>query len=84
MSPADSDQAWYEANRIKKDEGKYFDFKDYQSLLFPCYSFDYAEGFQQATKYLAYRAVGHITEKKPDGFTADVLRLDQNIMRMYP
>jgi hypothetical protein len=69
---------------MRKGEGKYFDFKDYQSLLFPCYSFEYAEGFQHATRYLAYRAQGHITERKPDGFKADVLRLDQIIMRMYP
>jgi hypothetical protein len=74
--------AWYGANRGKKEEGKYFDYKDYQSLLFPCYAFDYAEGFQQATRYLSYRAQGHITEKKPEGFTEDFLRLDANIMRM--
>lgn len=68
---------------MKSEEGRFFDFKDYQSLLFPCHSFDYAEGFQQATRYLAYRAQGHITEKKPDGFMDDFLRLDQDIMRVY-
>jgi hypothetical protein len=70
---------WYDANEHK--HGKTFYFEDYQSLLFPCHSFDHAEAFQQATKYLVYRATGHITEKKPEGFTDDHLRLDSNVIR---
>ena len=65
----------------KSSAGRYFDYQDYQSLLFPLHTFDHAEGFQQATKYLADRSTGHITERKPDGFTDDHLRLDSIVIR---
>ena len=58
-----------------------FDYQEYQSLLFPCYTFDDADRFQQITKHLVYQASRHITERKPDGFHHDHLRMDANIMR---
>ena len=72
-------KAWYDANKHK--DGNPFYFEDCQSLLFPCHSFDYAEAFQRATKYLVYNATGHITERKPEGFKGDHLRLDSNVIR---
>ena len=34
-------------------------------LLYPCYRFDHADGFAQATKILAYNSFGHIVEFNP-------------------
>lgn len=73
-------EGWYSANQSKAD-GKKFDFKDYQSLMFPCHTFEHARGFTVATEYLVYRATGHITERRPEGFTHDHLRLNQIIIR---
>ena len=70
---------WYHANQ-KKDDGNFFGYQDYQALLFPCHAFDYAEGFQRVTKYLVFHANGDITERQPDGFRQDNLRLDSNII----
>ncbi|OGM43282.1 hypothetical protein ABOM_008657 [Aspergillus bombycis] len=36
-----------------------------RKLMFPCYAFDYADGFQALTKSLVYVAIGHITEISP-------------------
>ena len=50
-----------------------------QSLLYPCYIFDHAEGFMRATRFLSYNFVGHITEYNP---TAHLdLRLPSRIIR---
>ena len=73
-------ETWFNTNKVKLD-GSFFGYGDYQSLLFPCHTFNYADGFQKATHHLAYCAGGHITEKRPDGFRHDHLRLDANIMR---
>ena len=76
-------EGWYATHGTANGnaEGKRWDFKDYQQLLFPCYTFDHAIGFATATKYLAYRATGHITERRPEGFEYEHLRLDANILR---
>ena len=60
---------------------KYLNFQDYQSLLFPCHSFDHAKAFQQATRYLVYHGTGHIMERKPEGIKDDHLRLESNIIQ---
>jgi hypothetical protein len=39
-----------------------------RQLALPCYMFDYAHGFAQVTKWMAYNIAGHITEKRPPGF----------------
>jgi hypothetical protein len=39
-----------------------------RQIALPCYVFDYALGFTAVTKWLAYEFVGHITEKRPQGF----------------
>ena len=70
-------ESWYKTHRAKA----YFEFHEYRELLFPCHTFDYPAGFKEASKYLSYNAAGHITEKRPDGFYHEHLRLDQNIMR---
>ena len=36
-----------------------------RQLLFPCYSFNYAHGFQELTKVLVYEYSEHITEQNP-------------------
>lgn len=36
-----------------------------RELLYPCYRFDHAEGFAQATKILVYNNLGHIMEFNP-------------------
>lgn len=54
---------------------------DYQQLLFPLFTFDHAHGFAAATKFLAYNGAGHITEKRPEDFRHENLRLEQRIIR---
>lgn len=49
---------WYERN-----SSKYLDYP--RQLLYPCYRFDHANGFAQATKSLAYNSLGHIVEFNP-------------------
>lgn len=39
-----------------------------REVALPCYMFDYAEGFAEVTKWLAYNNAGHIKEKRPAGF----------------
>ena len=72
-------EKWYAAQTAVTE--RTFDYKEHQQLLFPCYTFDHAPGFRNASKYLVYRATGHITERRPNGFTYDHLRLDQTIIR---
>ena len=50
-----------------------------RSLLYPCYIFDHAKGFERATHFLSYRVVGHITEYNPT--THLHLRLPSRIVR---
>lgn len=73
-------EMWFNKNKDKV-EGNFFDYQDCQALLFPCHTFDYPAGFQRTTKFLAYHAAGHITEKRPDGFYHEHLRLDANVIR---
>ena len=50
-----------------------------RSLLYPCYIFDHADGFMEATSFLCYNSVGHITEYNP---TAHLdLRLPSRVIR---
>ncbi|KAK4546193.1 hypothetical protein LTR36_002330 [Oleoguttula mirabilis] len=70
---------WYDAQQTTRERS--FDYKDHAQLLFPCYTFDHAQGFRAATKYLVYRATGHIVERRPPGFAYEHLRLDQNVLR---
>ncbi|KAM0721906.1 hypothetical protein Q7P37_002831 [Cladosporium fusiforme] len=53
----------------------------YREILYPCWVFDHAAGFADATKYLVYNFVGHITEKRPDGFFDVRFRLDQRVIQ---
>ncbi|KAF1848908.1 uncharacterized protein K460DRAFT_279288 [Cucurbitaria berberidis CBS 394.84] len=55
---------WYAANNNLDQKG--VDFA--RQLALPCYVFDHAQGFADVTKWLAYNAEGHITEKRPPGF----------------
>lgn len=66
---------WYQSY-IKEPRGD----DDHRSLLFPCHTFDHAQGWAATTKYLAYNFKGHITEKKPPGYHHDHLRLTQHII----
>ncbi|KAL9634571.1 MAG: hypothetical protein Q9164_004018 [Protoblastenia rupestris] len=36
-----------------------------RSLLFPCWRFDHAKGFMEATHFLVYNSTGHVTEYNP-------------------
>jgi hypothetical protein len=71
-------QGWWAIRRLRA-----FDFEDYQALLFPCHTFDYAPGFACVTKYLANNATGHITEKRPTGIRYDHLRLENQVIRKW-
>ncbi len=76
-------KAWFEgwhATNLAKAGGE-FNFEDCRMLLFPCHTFDHAEGFTAATKYLVYNATGHITERRPQGFKYEHLRLDSSVIR---
>jgi hypothetical protein len=46
-----------------------------RQVALPCYMFDHASGFADVTKWLAYHHEGHITEKRPDGFKFEHMRL---------
>ena len=46
-----------------------------RQVALPCYMFDHAEGFAEVTKWLAYNHEGHITEKRPEGFKWNHVRL---------
>jgi hypothetical protein len=46
-----------------------------RQVALPCYMFDHATGFAEVTKWLAYHHEGHITEKRPDGFKFEHMRL---------
>lgn len=70
---------WYAAQSERED--RRFGYLDFQALVFPCHAFDYAPGFTFATKQLVYRANGHITERRPDGFEHDHLHISSNIIR---
>lgn len=70
---------WYDVKTRNHERG--FDYKEHAMLLFPCHTFDHAQGFRAATKYMVYRATGHIVERRPVGFTREHLRLDPVILR---
>ncbi|OJJ66348.1 hypothetical protein ASPBRDRAFT_665892 [Aspergillus brasiliensis CBS 101740] len=36
-----------------------------REVMYPCFVFDYAPGFQEVTKRLVYESIGHITENNP-------------------
>ncbi|KAJ4372991.1 hypothetical protein N0V83_003282 [Neocucurbitaria cava] len=44
-------------------------------VVLPCALFDYAEGFAEVTKWLAYNSRGHIAEKRPEGFKWEHIHL---------
>lgn len=75
-------ETWFKHQKTNPETK--FDYEDYQMLLFPCHTFEYAKGFAETTKVLAYQATGHITERRPEGFNYVHLRLDQNIIRKAP
>ena len=50
-----------------------------RSLLYPCYIFDHADGFMEATSFLSYNTVGHITEYNPTNHLD--LRLPSRVIR---
>lgn len=52
-----------------------------RTLLYPCYAFDYAEGFQQLSQTLAYGSQGHISECNPTD--RHVLHLPPRVMREF-
>ncbi|KAL4879087.1 hypothetical protein BJY04DRAFT_220453 [Aspergillus karnatakaensis] len=59
---------WYRAASKGQDIRR--DCRFQRQVLFPLYAFDYALGFLQATRYLAYFSDGYITELNPAGLTA--------------
>lgn len=67
---------WYEAS-----SRTHTSIQAHQMLLLPCHSFDYAAGFATASKFLAYNAIGHITERRPDMFNHEHLHLRSLIIR---
>ncbi|GAQ04923.1 hypothetical protein ALT_2244 [Aspergillus lentulus] len=55
--------AWYK--EMRNESGKEF-FKEFApQLLFPCYAFDYAVGFQELTKFMTYNEPRHVMEANP-------------------
>jgi hypothetical protein len=57
---------WYRKNVRVEAFSEHKDFA--KKLALPCFMFDYAKGFAEVTKWLAYNNAGHITEKRPEGF----------------
>lgn len=59
---------WFGHQLEKKSAGDYQTLEECEferQLLFPCWAFDYATGFQYLTRHLAYNMGGHITESNP-------------------
>ncbi|BCR98421.1 uncharacterized protein AKAW2_40104S [Aspergillus luchuensis] len=57
-------ETWWKHESQKEDTKDYYtEFS--RKMMYPCFVFDYAHGFQSATKELVYESVGHITEKNP-------------------
>ncbi|KAL2831453.1 hypothetical protein BDW59DRAFT_182118 [Aspergillus cavernicola] len=54
---------WYDAEHKKQKHLNNCEFE--RTILFPCYYFDYATGFQEATIGLVYNSEGHISERNP-------------------
>jgi hypothetical protein len=79
----DSAKMWF-ANWYDHQKHQEFNYEDYQSLLFPCHTFNHAKGFAAATEYLVYNTDRNITEQKPLGYEHDHLRLDQRVIRKFP
>ena len=72
------DSKQYYRNWASKDDHRIVRL-DPRSLLYPCYIFDHAEGFMEATRFLSYNSVGHITEYNPT--THHNLRLPSRVIR---
>lgn len=62
---------WFDEWYNHQPHVKHFNFRDYEQLILPTAIFDHAVGFSHATKYLAYRSNGVITEVKPADFRAE-------------
>lgn len=62
------------------DNNHRFDLR--RQLLFPCYSFNYARGFQILTKNIAYEYSEHITEKNPTNIPQ--MHLPRRVIRKIP
>ncbi|KAF7162844.1 hypothetical protein CNMCM5623_007966 [Aspergillus felis] len=56
--------AWYK--EMRNASGKKTFFEEFApQLLFPCYAFNYAEGFQELTRFMTYNEPRHIMEFNP-------------------
>ena len=62
---------WYDLQNIS--------ILDARQLLYPCYTFNHAQGFMSASKKLVYGTIGHINEKNPTELFE--LHLQPRIMR---
>jgi len=67
---------WYATN---KDEIPEFD--DPRNLFYPCYRFDHAAGFGEATKEAAYEKQGHIDEAWMAGY--EDMHCPHRVIRRY-
>ncbi|KAL3477635.1 hypothetical protein BJX99DRAFT_225856 [Aspergillus californicus] len=54
---------WYEVESKRDENQDGYEFE--RMVMYPCYHFDHAVGFQEATLVLVYNSPGHITEKNP-------------------
>ncbi|KAK3069829.1 hypothetical protein LTR53_011534 [Teratosphaeriaceae sp. CCFEE 6253] len=75
-------KAWFEKwYAVNTSDNRMFDYKEHQTLLLPCHSFDHAPGFQRATRYLVYRATGNVSERRPHALKHehDTLQLNPSI-----
>ncbi|KAG2412945.1 hypothetical protein HFD88_010504 [Aspergillus terreus] len=61
-------ESWFDLQQKKDERGEYDDLDDNEfekRLLYPCFKFDCAVGFQTITKQLVYDVDGHIEERNP-------------------
>lgn len=73
-------ETWWKHESQKEDTKDYYtEFS--RKMMYPCFVFDYAHGFQSATKELVYESVGHITEKNPTDIGR--MHLPPRIIREY-
>lgn len=74
---------WFVAWFLLKNPGseKGFALNSAPYMLFPCYAFDYADGFQLVTKRLAYNGAHFIQEQNPTDIPQ--MHVPQRIIREY-
>jgi hypothetical protein len=67
----ESAQAWFSEWYSHNTRNREFNTLQCREPIYPCYTFNHAQGFAAVTKKLAYNTPGHIQESRPKGISAE-------------